>query len=44
MGAVEVQGRVARLGDVRTGDDVRVVFDFDKDAPVAITIEAKPHR
>lgn len=41
---VSVDGRVTRLGDLRPGDDVRVLFDFDKDAPVAIQIEAKPHR
>ncbi len=37
-------GRVTRLGDLRPGDDVRVVFDFDKDTPVALRIEARPHR
>jgi hypothetical protein len=41
---VTVDGRVSGLGDVRPGDDVRVLFDFDKDTPVAIQIEAKPHR
>ncbi len=42
--AVAVDGRVSRLGDLRPGDDVRVLFDFDKDTPVALRIEAKPHR
>jgi hypothetical protein len=41
---VALQGRGARLGDLRPGDDVRVTFDFDKDAPIAIRIDAKPHR
>lgn len=41
---IDLQGRVSRLGDLRPGDDVRVVFDFDKDAPVAIEIDARPHR
>ena len=41
---IGVDGRVSRLGDLRPGDDVRVVFDFDKDTPVAIQIDAKPHR
>ncbi len=41
---IDLDGRVARLGDLRPGDDVRVVFDFDKDAPVAIEIDARPHR
>lgn len=41
---VAVDGRVSKLADVRPGDDVRVLFDFDKDTPVAIQIEAKPHR
>ncbi len=41
---IGLDGRVSRLGDLRPGDDVRVVFDFDKDTPVAIEIDAKPHR
>jgi hypothetical protein len=41
---IDLDGRVAKLGDLRPGDDVRVVFDFDKDAPIAIEIRAKPHR
>ncbi len=41
---IELDGRVSRLGELRPGDDVRVVFDFDKDTPVAIEIAAKPHR
>jgi hypothetical protein len=41
---IDVDGRVSRLGDLRPGDDVRVVFDFDKDAPVALEIVARPHR
>ncbi len=41
---IDLEGRVSRLGDLRPGDDVRVVFDFDKDTPVAIEIDAKPHR
>ncbi len=42
--AVALDGRATRLGDLRPGDDVRVLFDFDKDTPVALRIEAKPHR
>jgi hypothetical protein len=41
---ISVEGRVSKLSDLRPGDDVRVLFDFDKDAPVALQIEAKPHR
>ncbi len=41
---IDLEGRVARLGDLRPGDDVRVLFDFDKDSPVAIEIDAQPHR
>jgi len=42
--AVAVEGRASRLGDLRPGDDVRVLFDFDGGTPVAIKIEAKPRR
>ena len=42
--AVQLDGRVSRLGDLRPGDDVRVLFDFDGGTPVALRIEAKPHR
>jgi hypothetical protein len=41
---VSVNGRDARLGDVRAGDDVRAAFDFDSDKPVAIQIDARTHR
>ncbi len=41
---IVVDGRESRLGDLRRGDDVRVTFDFDRDTPVAIRIDATPHR
>lgn len=41
---IVVDGRVARLADLRPGDDVRAVFDFDRSTPVAIEIETKPRR
>ncbi len=41
---IVLDGRESRLSDLRPGDDVRVVFDFDRDSPVAIRIDAKPHR
>jgi hypothetical protein len=41
---VELDGRVAKLGDLRPGDEVRAVFDFQEDRPVALEIEAKPRR
>ncbi len=41
---VSLQGRASSLTDLRPGDDVRAVFDFDKDAPVALEIDASPHR
>jgi Cu/Ag efflux protein CusF len=39
---VTLGDRPARLSDLREGDEVRAVFDFDRDAPVAIDIVAKP--
>ncbi len=41
---VTVDGRISKLAELRPGDDVRAVFDFDKSTPVAIEIDAKPHR
>ncbi len=41
---IAVEGRVSKLSDIRQGDDVRAVFDFDRSTPVAIEIDAKPHR
>jgi hypothetical protein len=41
---ITVDGRTSRLSELRPGDDVRAVFDFDKSTPVALEIEAKPHR
>jgi hypothetical protein len=34
----------ARLSDLREGDEVRAVFDFDESRPVAIDIHAKKGR
>ncbi len=34
--------RPAKLSDLREGDEVRALFDFDGGTPVAIEIEAKP--
>ncbi len=41
---ITLDDRPAKLSDLRQGDDVRAVFDFDKDTPVAIQIVAKPGR
>jgi hypothetical protein len=40
---IMLNDRPAKLSDLRQGDDVRAVFDFDKDTPVAIQIVVKPH-
>ncbi len=40
---ISFEGRASKLSDLRPGDDVRAVFDFDKDAPVAIQIDASRH-
>jgi hypothetical protein len=39
---IMIDDRLARLSDLKEGDEVRAVFDFDRDAPVAIEIYAKP--
>jgi hypothetical protein len=39
---VTLNNRPARLSDLKEGDEVRAVFDFDRDAPVAIDLYAKP--
>jgi hypothetical protein len=41
---IMLDDRPVKLSDLRQGDDVRAVFDFDKDTPVAIQIVAKPGR
>jgi hypothetical protein len=41
---ITVDDRPAKLSDVRAGDDVRAVFDFDRSNPVAIEIVAKKPR
>ena len=41
---VSIDGRASGLAYLRPGDDVRVVFDFDRDTPVALRIDARPHR
>ena len=41
---VTIDDRPAKLSDLREGDDVHAVFDFDKGTPIAIEIDAKPHR
>jgi ABC-type uncharacterized transport system auxiliary subunit len=41
---IVVDGRVSKLAELRAGDDVKALFDFDKSTPVALQIEAKPHR
>lgn len=38
---VKLEGQVARLSDLREGDEVRALFDFRESTPVAIEIEAK---
>jgi hypothetical protein len=41
---VTLDDRTARLADLREGDEVRAVFDFDGSTPVAIEIQAKKAR
>ncbi len=41
---VMLDDRPARLSDLKEGDQVRAVFDFDRDAPVAIDLSAKPKK
>jgi Cu/Ag efflux protein CusF len=38
---VTLDDRPAKLSDLREGDEVRAVFDFDQSRPVAIEIAAK---
>jgi Cu/Ag efflux protein CusF len=38
---IALDGRSARLSDLREGDEVRAVFDFKDNSPVAIELEAK---
>lgn len=38
---IKLDGQVARLSDLREGDEVRALFDFRESTPVAIEIEAK---
>lgn len=41
---ITLEDRPARLSDLREGDEVRAVFDFDEASPVAIDIQAKKGR
>ncbi len=41
---ITLDDRPAKLSDLREGDEVRALFDFDGGTPVAIEIEAKPAR
>lgn len=41
---ITVDGKVSKLSDVRQGDDVRALFDFDGSMPIAIEIDAKTKR
>jgi hypothetical protein len=41
---IMLEDRPARLADLREGDEVRVVFDFDGASAVAIEIDAEPDR
>lgn len=41
---ITIEGRASKLADLRPGDDVRAVFDFDESTPVALEIEAKRDR
>ena len=38
---IKLDGKQARLADLREGDEVRAVFDFKESTPVAIEIVAK---
>jgi Cu/Ag efflux protein CusF len=38
---IMLDGRSARLSELREGDEVRAVFDFKDSTPVAIDVEAK---
>ncbi|ABS27697.1 hypothetical protein [Anaeromyxobacter sp. Fw109-5] len=39
---ITLDDRPVKLSDLREGDEVRALFDFDGATPVAIEIEAKP--
>jgi hypothetical protein len=39
---ITLDDRPAKLSDLREGDEVRALFDFDGGTPVAIEIQAKP--
>lgn len=41
---ITVDGKVTKLSEVKQGDDVRALFDFDGSMPIAIEIDAKQHR
>jgi hypothetical protein len=41
---VILNDRPAPLSQLREGDQVRAIFDFDQDTPVAIEIDARPRR
>jgi len=41
---ITIEDRVARLSDLREGDEVRALFDFDGSRPIAIDIEVKKGR
>jgi Cu/Ag efflux protein CusF len=38
---ITLNDRPAKLSDLREGDEVRAIFDFDQSRPVALQIEAK---
>lgn len=38
---ITLDDRPAKLSDLREGDEVRALFDFDESRPVALQIEAK---
>ncbi len=38
---VKLDGQVARLSDLREGDEVRALFDFRESTPIAIQIDGK---
>jgi Cu/Ag efflux protein CusF len=38
---ITLDDRAAKLSDLREGDEVRALFDFDESRPVALQIEAK---
>ncbi len=41
---VTLDDRPVRLSELKEGDQVRAVFDFDHDTPVAIELYAKPKK